>query len=85
MGMAARLIEVKCPCCDAMLKIDPQLEVVISHEEPVKAKPIEDLALVLFGGEGLLEDLFAAAGLPFQLLDGGGEVFNGPGLDGFFV
>ncbi len=46
---------------------------------------IEDLALVLFGGEGFLKDLFAAAGFAFELLDGGGEVFDGAGFDGLFV
>lgn len=36
------LIEVKCPCCDAMLQIDPQLKAVISHKEKEKPPVIED-------------------------------------------
>jgi hypothetical protein len=37
------------------------------------------------GFEGLLEGLFAAAGLAFHAGDGGGEVFDGFGLLRFFV
>ncbi len=37
------MIEVRCPCCDAVLQIDPVLEAVISHHEPKRAAPIEDL------------------------------------------
>jgi|SRR5579884_2849048 len=40
----AALIEVKCPCCEATLRIDPQLKAVISHEEPQKPVVIEDMA-----------------------------------------
>ncbi len=36
-------IEVACPCCQAKLKIDPELEVVLSHTVPVKAGPDVDL------------------------------------------
>ena len=45
MGMAkdSRSIEVACPCCQAKLKIDPELEVVLSHTVPVKAGPGVDL------------------------------------------
>jgi hypothetical protein len=59
--MAAKLIEVKCPCCDSTLKVDPELRVVISHEEPVKAKPIEDLKAAvanLKGEAGRREEIF---------------------------
>lgn len=38
------LFEVKCPCCDAMLKIDPETRAVISHKEAEKPRQIEDLA-----------------------------------------
>lgn len=37
------LIEVKCPCCEATLRIDPQLGAVISHEERVKPPSIQDM------------------------------------------
>ncbi len=39
----AALIEVKCPCCDAMLQIDPELKAVISHKVKEKPPVIEDL------------------------------------------
>jgi len=37
------LIEVRCPCCEATLKIDPELKAVISHQEHVKPRSIEDM------------------------------------------
>ena len=37
------LIEVKCPCCEAMLQIDPELKAVISHKMKEKPPVIEDL------------------------------------------
>ena len=37
------LIEVKCPCCEATLQIDPQLRAVISHQEHVKPPSIQDM------------------------------------------
>lgn len=37
------LIEVRCPCCEATLRIDTQLGAVIAHEEHRKPAPIEDL------------------------------------------
>jgi hypothetical protein len=42
--MAKGLWELKCPCCEAMLKIDPETRAVISHIVPEKPKPIGDLA-----------------------------------------
>src|SRR4051812_35725563 len=42
--MAKGLLEVRCPCCEAMLKIDVETRAVISHKVPEKPKPIEDLA-----------------------------------------
>ncbi len=41
--MAKGLFEVKCPCCQAMLKIDPQTGAVITHKAAEKPPPIEDL------------------------------------------
>lgn len=55
------LIEVKCPCCDSVLKIDPDLRAVISHAEPVKPPSIGDLAAAvasLKGEAGRREDAF---------------------------
>lgn len=36
-------IEVTCPCCQARLKVDPELAVVLAHTVPVKAGPDVDL------------------------------------------
>ncbi|HLG96816.1 MAG TPA: hypothetical protein VKX49_10940 [Bryobacteraceae bacterium] len=44
MGKSNReLIEVRCPCCEATLKIDPELKAVISHQEHAKPRSIEDM------------------------------------------
>ncbi len=40
---SAPAIDVLCPCCQAKLKVDPQLAVVLSHEAPPKAGPDVDL------------------------------------------
>jgi hypothetical protein len=42
--MAKAMFDVECPCCQAVLKIDPETRVVIAHTVPVKPLPIEDLA-----------------------------------------
>ncbi len=59
--MSRALFEVTCPCCQGVLKIDPDLKTVIAHVEPVKAKPIEDLAAAvqkLKGESGRREEAF---------------------------
>jgi hypothetical protein len=38
------LFEVECPCCQAMLTIDPETRAVIAHTVPEKPKLIDDLA-----------------------------------------
>ena len=38
------LIEVRCPCCNATLEVDPELRAVIRHKEVKKPPPIEDMA-----------------------------------------
>jgi len=38
------MFEVNCPCCQAILKIDPETCAVIAHTVPEKPKLIEDLA-----------------------------------------
>ena len=43
-SMPKGLLEIQCPCCEAMLKIDPETRAVIAHKMPEKPKPIEDLA-----------------------------------------
>jgi len=55
------LVEVKCPCCHATLKIDAQLSAVISHEAPPRAAPDVDLgdtANILRQQEAVREDKF---------------------------
>jgi hypothetical protein len=42
--MGNGLLEVECPCCRTILKIDPGTGAVISHKALEKAAPIEDLA-----------------------------------------
>lgn len=42
--MAKGLFEVECPCCQAMLKIDPETRAVIAHKIPEKPPTIDDLA-----------------------------------------
>jgi hypothetical protein len=48
-----RLFEVACPCCQAVLKVDPETRAVISHKAPEKPRTIEDFtdALTRVRGE----------------------------------
>ena len=48
------MFEVECPCCQAVLKIDPETRAVIAHTVPVKPMPISDLAaeVAKLKGEG---------------------------------
>jgi len=39
----ANLFEIRCPCCEATLQIDPELKVVISHQEHKRPPAIEDI------------------------------------------
>jgi hypothetical protein len=59
--MAKGLFEVECPCCQAMLKIDPQTRAVIAHKVPEKPPAIEDLAAAverLKGEAGRRDEVF---------------------------
>lgn len=38
------LVQVRCPCCEATLQIDPELKAVISYEEHKKPPVIEDIS-----------------------------------------
>jgi hypothetical protein len=40
----ATLLEVQCPCCEAVLKVDPATGAVITHKEKERPKPVEDMA-----------------------------------------
>lgn len=60
-NMPQGLIEVACPCCQAILKIDPETSAVITHKLPEKPPPIEDLAAAvskLKGETGRREEVF---------------------------
>ena len=52
--MAKAMFDVECPCCQAVIKVDPETRAVIAHTVPVKPPPIEDLAaeVAKLKGEG---------------------------------
>jgi hypothetical protein len=57
----ANLLEVECPCCQAILKIDPETRVVISHKVQERPKAVEDLAAAvqrLKGEAGRRDEVF---------------------------
>jgi hypothetical protein len=59
--MPKAMFEVECPCCQAILKIDPETRAIIAHTVPVKPMPIQDLAaeVAKLKGEGARrEELF---------------------------
>jgi|SRR2546423_339034 len=56
--------EVGCPCCSAVLKVDPDIKAVISHVAPVKPKTFADFdaaAKSMREQEGRKESLFRQA------------------------
>ena len=60
-NMAQGLFEVECPCCNAVLRIDPETQAVIQHTIPEKPRTIEDLAAAvakLKGEAGRREEVF---------------------------
>lgn len=40
---AAEPFEVLCPCCQAKLRLDPTLRVVLSHEPPPEQRTVKNL------------------------------------------
>jgi hypothetical protein len=59
--MSQGLFEVECPCCNAVLKIDPETRAVIAHAVPEKPPAIEDLATAvakLKGEAGRRDEVF---------------------------
>jgi hypothetical protein len=59
--MAQSLFEVECPCCNTILKIDPETQAVIAHAVPQKPPAIEDLAAAvakLKGEAGRRDEVF---------------------------
>ena len=56
--------EVTCPCCTAVLKVDPATRAVISHTTPVKPKTFadfEEAARALKEQDGRRESMFRQA------------------------
>ena len=43
MPKKAAAFEVTCPCCNAVLKVDPEMQAVIAHTAAVKPKMFEDI------------------------------------------
>jgi hypothetical protein len=37
------IFELSCPCCGALMKVDPETQAVISHVAPVKPKTFNDI------------------------------------------
>jgi hypothetical protein len=52
------MFDVECPCCQAVLKIDPETQAVIAHTVREKPPAIEDLAaeVAKLKGEGARRD-----------------------------
>jgi|SRR5581483_9133973 len=42
-NQASAIFEVKCPCCGSTLQIDPEMQLVLHHQEPEKKPAIDDL------------------------------------------
>lgn len=58
------LFEIGCPCCGAVLKVDPATKAVISHVAPVKPKTFTDFdaaAKSMREQEGRKESIFRQA------------------------
>lgn len=61
---SSELFEVACPCCTAVLKVDPATRAVISHVAPVKPKTFADFeaaAKAMRDQEGRKESIFRQA------------------------
>lgn len=41
--------EVVCPCCQARLRVDPELCAVLSHELPPEERTVKDLTQAMMG------------------------------------
>ena len=61
MAKPAPAFEVTCPCCGAVMKVDPATKAVISHTAPVKPKTFNDFeeaAKAMREQEGRKESIF---------------------------
>jgi hypothetical protein len=75
-SMSKGLFEIECPCCQTVLKIDPETRALISHQAPVKPPPIEDLAAAvakLKGEAGRRDEVFRKQ---FEAEKSHGQVLN---------
>jgi hypothetical protein len=57
-----KALEVRCPCCDAVLQVDPQTGTILTSQAKVKPAPISDLTAEvakLKGAEARREEVFA--------------------------
>ena len=64
MSKKVEAFEVGCPCCGAVLKIDPSVHAVIAHTAPVRPKTFNDLeeaAKAMKEQEGRKESIFRQA------------------------
>ena len=43
MSTENKTIQITCPCCDAVLTVDPELAVVLGHKVPAKPAPVAQL------------------------------------------
>jgi hypothetical protein len=41
--------EILCPCCQAKLRVDPELQAVLSHEPPPEERAVKDLGQAVKG------------------------------------
>ena len=41
--------EVLCPCCQARLRVDPEMHAVLSHEPPPEERTVKDLTQAVMG------------------------------------
>ena len=41
--------EVLCPCCQARLRVDPEMRAVLSHEPPPEERTVKDLTQAVMG------------------------------------
>lgn len=41
--------EVICPCCQARLRVDPEMRAVLSHELPPEERTVKDLSQAVMG------------------------------------
>lgn len=50
--MAKGTIEVQCPCCQTVLRVDAATGVVLTHKEVEKPAPIEDISAAVAALKG---------------------------------